>query len=813
MLKNIPQSCKVVVIGGGVIGTSCLYHLAKFGWKDVILLERDQLTSGTTWHAAGLVSQLGPSATITKIRKYTLDLYKELEKKINHSAGLRLNGALSIAENKGRWQELKRQATTAQLYNVDVKILSKDQIKNDYPIINTEDVLGGILMPGDGAADPSGVTHMLAKAAKMEGAKIFEKSPVEEILTKNGRIFGVKVNGQIINCEYIVLASGMWSRQIGETAGVSVPLYPAEHFYIITEPIKNLSNTLPVIRDFDNRTYIKEDAGKILVGIFEGNSIPAWNKTNKVPEDFSFGEFQENFEHFEPYLKSAIKRFPILETAGIRKFFSGPESFTPDTNTLLGEVPEIKNFFVCCGLNSIGIGSGGGVGKVTAEWLINGHVNEDIFSYDIKRFQKFHSELGFIKTRITETLGDLYGMHWPYKQHKTSRDQKLTPYHQEMKKAGACFGVSGGYERPMWFATNGEKPEYKYSYNYQNWYPAVEQETKNTRENVGLFDLTAFSKYDLKGKNVHFELQKLCTANIKNEPGKTTYTQMLNEDGGIETDLTVVCLSKEYFRIITSAANRERDKFHILKHLSKDIDFNDVTDEIACFGLFGPKSEDLLKKISKDDISNESINFATFKEIRIHNIKAIAQRLSYVGEYGFELYLDINNSKEIFNLIKESGKEFNLSLCGMHALDTMRMETGFLHWGHDISPEENQYQAGLNFAISYKKNVDFIGKDSLSKIKSKPLDKRMMMFTLKDNQPGKPLLLHDEPIYLDDKIIGRTTSGNYSFCYNKNLSFGYVNSGNTKETLKDKNIYIEVEKKKYPVDILQKPLNQKNFRN
>ena len=319
----------------------------------------------------------------------------------------------------------------------------------------------------------------------------------------------------MIDCEYIVLASGMWSRQIGEKAGVSIPLYPAEHFYIITEPIKNLSSNLPVIRDFDNRTYIKEDAGKILVGIFEGNSIPAWNKTNVVPEDFSFGEFQENFEHFEPYLNSAIKRFPVLETAGIRKFFSGPESFTPDTNTLLGEVPEIKNFFVCCGLNSIGIGSGGGVGKVTAEWLINGHINEDIFSYDIKRFQKFHSELGFIKERITETLGDLYGMHWPFKQHKTSRDQKITPYHDEMKKAGACFGVTGGYERPMWFATNGKKPEYQYSYNYQNWYPAVEYETKNTRENVGLFDLTAFSKYDLKGNNVHYELQKFVQLTLK----------------------------------------------------------------------------------------------------------------------------------------------------------------------------------------------------------------------------------------------------------------------------------------------------------
>ena len=440
--KKLPSSTKVVVIGGGVVGCSVAYHLAKFGWKDTILLERDQLTSGTTWHAAGLVSQLGPSAAITKIRKYSLDLYKELEKQVDHSAGLRLNGALSIAETKGRWQELQRQATTAQLYDVDVRILNKDQIKKDYPIVNTDDVIGGILMPGDGAADPSGVTHMLAKAARKEGAQIFEKSPVEEIITKDKKISGVKVNGQKIDCEYIVLASGMWSRQIGEKAGVSIPLYPAEHFYIITEPIENLSKILPTIRDFDNRTYIKEDAGKILVGIFEGNSIPAWDKTNKVPEDFSYGEFQENFEHFEPYLAAAIKRFPVLETAGIRKFFSGPESFTPDTNTLLGEVPEIKNFFVCCGLNSIGIGSGGGVGKVTAEWLMTGHINEDIFSYDIKRFQKFHSELGFIKKRITETLGDLYGMHWPFKQHKTSRDIKRLPHHEKLKSFGACFGVS-----------------------------------------------------------------------------------------------------------------------------------------------------------------------------------------------------------------------------------------------------------------------------------------------------------------------------------------------------------------------------------
>ena len=457
-MKEITKKLlKLVVIGGGVAGCSTAYHLAKFGWKDTILLERDQLTSGTTWHAAGLVSQLGPSAAITKIRKYTTDLYKELEKKIEFSAGLKLNGALSIATTKGRWQELQRQATTAQLFDVHVDVLNIDQIKKIYPIINDKDILGGIFMPGDGQADPIGVTNLLAKAAKQEGVKIFEKSPVEKILVKNGRIAGVKVNNQIIECEYLVLATGMWSRQIGEEMGVSIPLYPAEHFYVITEPIKNLPKDLAVLRDFDDSLYLKEDAGKLLVGIFEGKSIPAFNKTHKVPNDFSFGEFPENFDHFEPYLEASFKRVPLLENVGIRKFFAGPESFTPDTNTLLGEVPEIRNFFVCCGFNSIGIGSGGGAGKITAEWMMNGHINEDLFCYDIKRFQKFHSKLKFITERITETLGDLYGMHWPYKQHKTSRGQKFFPYHEELKKAGACFGASSGYERPMWFALNNEK--------------------------------------------------------------------------------------------------------------------------------------------------------------------------------------------------------------------------------------------------------------------------------------------------------------------------------------------------------------------
>ena len=803
-MKKIPRSTKVVVIGGGVIGCSVAYHLAKFGWKDTIILERDQLTSGTTWHAAGLVSQLGPSAAITKIRKYSLELYKKLEKEINFSSGLKLNGALSIATTKGRWQELLRQATTAQLFNVNVETLNVEQIKKKYPIINEKDILGGIFMPGDGQADPVGVTNLLAKAAKKEGVKIFQNSPVEKILIKNGKVNGVKLKDYTVECEYVVLAAGMWSRQIGEDIGVSIPLYPAEHFYVITEPMKDLPKDIPVLRDFDDSLYLKEDAGKMLIGIFEGKSIPAFNKTNRVPEDFSFGEFPENFEHFEPYLEASLKRVPLLKKAGIRKFFAGPESFTPDTNTLLGEVPEVRNLFSCCGLNSIGIGSGGGVGKVTAEWMMKGHINEDLFIYDVKRFQKLHSKINFIKERVTETLGDLYGMHWPYKQHKTSRNQITLPYHEELKKAGACFGVVGGYERPMWFSKKDPKPKYEYSYNYQNWYPSVEYETINTRKNIGLFDLTPFAKFELKGQQSHSELQRICTANIKDEKGRTTYTQMLNEEGGIESDITVVCLEKNHFRIISSAAVRIRDKHHVLKYLDSRVEFKDITEDYACLGLFGPKSRSLITELAGDHFETKYFPFATGKYITIESIKIWAQRLSYVGELGWELYIPLNESNKIYNKIVEIGKKYELCHAGVHAMDTLRMEKGYLHWGHDISPEENQYEAGLDFAISYKKNVNFIGKNFLDKIKNKKIKKKLVILSLKESQPGFPLLLHDEPIYCNNQIIGRTTSGNYSFNYKKNMAFAYIN---ILEKLDTRSLEIEVEKKKYKIILEDKPFH------
>jgi glycine cleavage system aminomethyltransferase T/glycine/D-amino acid oxidase-like deaminating enzyme len=812
MTVKLPKSAKVVVIGGGVAGCSVAYHLAKYGWKDTILLERDQLTSGTTWHAAGLVGQLGASSTITRLRKYSLNLYKELEKKTGLSTGLKQNGAITVATSPERLQELLRQATAAQLFDVNVETVTKERIKELYPVINDEDILGGVYMPEDGQADPVGVTNVLVKAAKMEGAQIFEKTPVEKILVKDKKIVGVQTKFGKIDCEYVVIATGMWSRQIGEDIGVSIPLYPNEHFYIITEPLEKLPKNLPVLRDYNSCLYLKEDAGKMLVGIFEPNAKPAFKDKGVVPEDFSFGEFPDDFDHFEPYLEKSFHRLPMLEIAGIRKFFSGPESFTPDTQYLLGETPEVNNLFACCGFNSIGIASSGGAGRVTAEWMINGYMNEDLFSLDIKRFQKFHSSKKFIMERVTETLGDLYGMHWPYKQHNTSRNQRLLPYHEELKKAGACFGVSGEYERPMWYALKNEKPEYKYSFDYQNWYPSVEFETKNTVTNVGLYELSPFSKYEIKGELAHNELQRICTANIKNEVGKSTYTQMLNEAGGIEADLTVICIETNHFRVISSAATRTHDKAHIVKHLSSDLEFKDITDDLVCLGIFGPKSRNLISKISDDDFINETFKFGTGKFVTIAYKKVWIQRLSYVGELGFEIYIDNKDAKEIYQLIVEEGKNHNLSHCGSHAMDTMRMESGFLHWGHDISPEENQYEAGLNFAISYKKEPNFIGKENLLKIKDKKKDRRFIMLSLIDSKPGAPLLLHEEPIYLRDKIIGRTTSGNYSFNYNKNLSFGYVRSEYSNEELFKMDLYIEVAKQKYPVKVEVNPLKDKQAR-
>ena len=794
-MSSFPQDTKVVVIGGGIAGCSTAYHLAKNGWNTV-LIERDVLTSGTTWHAAGMITQLGNTPQITKLRKYSTEFYKELKNITGEDSSFKETGTINIATNKARYQEYLRQKSMSKLFDIDIDLINKNKFKELYPIAKNSDVFGGLYIPKDGQADSETLTKVIAKAAKLEGAKIIENCQFKKIIKRNNQVRGVKTNRGEINCEYIVLCAGMWSRQIGEAAGVSIPLYPNEHFYMITEDYKKIPKNLPTFRDPDTYLYIREYHKKLMIGIFEPNAKNAFKKNGKVPDNFSFGEFQVNKSYVKMLHKLASKRIPEINNLNIEKYFSGPESFTPDTNYLLGETAEIKNLFVCCGFNSIGIGSAGGAGKAIAEWMIKGHTTEDLFSLDVKRFEKFNSSLKFIKERVTESLGNLFKMHWPYKQLTTSRNIKLLPYHKKLKKLGACFGQIAGYERPMWFSKK-QTPTYKYSYGKQNWYSSAKEESLSTRKNIGLFELTPFVKFDISGKFAHNQLQYLCANNIKNSQGKTTYTQMLNPSGGIEADVTISCLKKNYFRIVCPALARVHNKSHILKNATQEIKFKDVTDDYASLGLFGPNSRKFLTKLVGNFFSKEEFPFATGKYINFLNIKIWFQRLSFVGELGWELYIPIKDSKKIFDKIENLGKKYNLCYSGMHTLDMLRLEKKFLHWGHDITSETNPIEAGLRFAVNLKKKYNFIGRQSIEKIISKPLKRKLELFSLKKSKvPGKPLLLHDEPIFLNNKIIGYSTSSNYSFNYKKNIFLAYVKAD--LDTMKK--LTIEIEGKKYELN-------------
>ena len=793
-MSSLPQETKVVVIGGGIAGCSTAYHLAKNGW-DTVLIERDVLTSGTTWHAAGMITQLGPSPQITKLRKYSVEFYKELRNITGQDSSFKETGTINIATNKARYHEFLRQKSMSKIFDIDIDLINKNKFKELYPIATNSDVYGGLYIPKDGQANPEILTKTIAKAAKQEGANIIEKCQFKKIIKRNDQVRGIKTNLGEIKCEYIVLCAGMWSRQIGEATGVNIPLYPNEHFYMITEKYRKIPKHLPTFRDPDTYLYMREYNKKLMIGIFEPDAKNAFKKTSKVPENFSFGEFKVNESYVNMLHKLASKRIPEISELKIEKYFSGPESFTPDTNYLLGETAEIKNFFVCCGFNSIGIGSGGGAGKAVAEWMIKGHTSEDLFNLDVKRFEKFNSSLKFIKERVTESLGNLFKMHWPYKQLTTSRNIKLLPYHQNLKKLGACFGQMAGHERPMWFSKI-KKPIYKYSYGKQNWHSSAKKECLSTRKNLGLFELTPFVKFDVSGKFSHDQLQFLCANNIKKVPGKTTYTQMLNPSGGIEADVTISCLKENYFRIICPALAREHNKSHILKNINQEIRFKDVTDDFVSLGIFGPNSRKFLTALLGNHFSNIDFPFATGKYINFLRVKIWFQRLSFIGELGWELYIPTKDSKKIFNKIQALGKKYNLCYSGMHAMDILRLEKKFLHWGHDITSENNPIEAGLKFAVSLKKSNDFIGRESVERIISQPLNKKLELFSLKNHkEPGNPLLMHDEPIFYKNKVVGSSTSSNYSFCFNKNIFLAYVNI----EFITSDALKIEIAGKRYSI--------------
>ncbi len=790
-MSSLPAKARAVIIGGGISGCSVAYHLAKLGWTDIVLLERKQLTSGTTWHAAGLIGQLRASQNMTRLAKYSADLYVKLEAETEVATGMRQVGSITVALTEERKHEIYRQASLARAFDVDVREISPREVKEMYPHLNIEDVVGAVHLPLDGQCDPANIAMALAKGARQRGAKIVENVKVTEVLKKNGRVTGVNwAQGEeqgTIETDVVINCAGMWARDLAGTSGVTVPLHACEHFYLVTEAIEGLGR-LPVLRVPDECAYYKEDAGKMMLGAFEPVAKP-WGM-NGISEDFCFDQLQEDFEHFEPILEMGVNRMPMLGTAGIHTFFNGPESFTPDDRYYLGEAPELGGYWVAAGYNSIGIVSSGGAGMALAQWINDGEAPFDLWEVDIRRAQPFQKNRRYLKERVSETLGLLYADHFPYRQMATSRNIRRSPIHEHLKARGAVFGEVAGWERANWFAKEGQEREYRYSWKRQNWFDNQRDEHLAVRNNVGLFDMTSFGNIRIEGRDALAFLQKLCSNQLDVEPGRIVYTQMLNNRGGIESDLTITRLSDTAFFAVVPGATLQRDLAWMRKHLKDEfVVITDVTAAESVLCLMGPKSRELIQKVSPNDFSNEANPFGTAREIEIGMGLARAHRVTYVGELGWELYVSTDQTAHVFEAIEEAGKDLGLKLCGLHTLDSCRIEKAFRHFGHDITDEDHVLEAGLGFAVKADKG-DFIGRDAVMKKKDTGLDRRLVQFRLSDPEP---LLFHNEAIVRDGTIVGTITSGNYGHHLGGAIGLGYVASkGESAEQVLTSDYEIEI---------------------
>ncbi len=805
MAKSLPKETRVVVIGGGIVGCSLAYHLTKQGWRDVVLLERKKLTCGTTWHAAGLVGQLRATANMTRLAQYTAELFATLEQETGQATGFKQNGSISVATTEERFEEWKRGASMARTFGLDVEVIRPGEMKERWPLLNVDDVVGGVWLPKDGQTNPIDTTVALAKGARAGGALIFEDTKVTAVHRASGRVTGVTTDRGDIDAEFVVNCGGMWAREVGLMCGVNVPLHACEHFYVLTEEMSGLSPDLPVLRDQDGCAYYKEDAGKLLLGAFEPNAKP-WGMDG-IPEDFSFDELPEDFDHFMPVLEGAMHRVPALQEVGIRKFFNGPESFTPDDRYMLGEAPELKNFFVAAGFNSVGIQSAGGAGKVLAQWMAEGHPPMDLWDVDIRRMFPFQGNPKYLHDRATEVLGLLYDMHWPYRQCVTSRGLRRSPLHDRLAARGACFGEVAGWERANWFAPEGVEPKYEYSFKRQNWFPYAAEEHQAVREAVALFDQTSFAKFLVQGRDAEAVLQRICANDVAVPAGKVVYTQWLNERGGIEADLTVTRLAEDAYQVVTGAAVAGRDFNWLLRNIPGDAHCiaTDVTSGSAVLGVMGPNSRALLARLSDADLSNEAFPFGTAREIDLGMARVRAVRITYVGELGWELYMPSEFAPGVYDAIVAEGDAFGLRLAGMHVLDSCRIEKAFRHWGHDLTDEDTPLEAGLGFACRFDKNVAFIGRDALLRQKETGLKKRLVQFALEDPEP---LLYHNEPIYRDGEIVGYTTSGNYGHHLGAAIALGYVNhpDGVDADFVNSGRYEIEVACERFPARASLRPL-------
>ena len=768
----LPTQARVVIIGGGISGCSVAYHLAKLGWTDIVLLERKQLTSGTTWHAAGLIGQLRASQNMTRLAKYSADLYARLEAETGLATGLRQCGSITVALTEERREEIFRQAALARAFGVDVNELSPREVQRRYPHLEISDVVAGVHLPGDGQADPGNIALALAKGARQMGAKIVEQVKVTRVVTTDDRVTGVdwEAGGETghIACENVVNCGGMWGRDLAAENGVTLPLHACEHFYIVTENIPGLAQ-LPVLRVPDECAYYKEDAGKILLGAFEPKAKP-WGMSG-IPEDFCFDQLPEDFDHFEPILASAVARMPLLAEAGIHTFFNGPESFTPDDRYYLGEAPELKGYWVAAGYNSIGIVSSGGAGMALAQWMDDGEPPFDLWEVDIRRAQPFQRNRRYLKERVSETLGLLYADHFPYRQMATSRGIRRSPLHEHLKARGAVFGEVAGWERANWFAGPGEPREYRYSWGRQNWFDNQRTEHMALREGVGLLDMTSFGKIRVEGRDATAFLQRLCANDMDVPASRIVYTQMLNARGGIECDLTITRLSETAFFLVVPGATLQRDLAWLRRHLGDEwVTITDITASEAVLPLMGPRSRELLSLVSPDDFSNEGHPFGVAREIEIGMGLARAHRVTYVGELGWEIYVSADQAAHVFEALTDAGEQVGLKLCGLHAMDSCRIEKAYRHFGHDITDEDHVLEAGLGFAVKPAKG-DFIGRDAVLRKRETGLTRRLIQFRLKDPEP---LLFHNEPILRDGRIVGFLTSGNYGHALGGAIGLGYV---------------------------------------
>lgn len=769
-LANLPTHARCVIIGGGVIGTSVAYHLGKLGWKNVVLLERRRLTCGTTWHAAGLIAQLRATETLTRISRYTMELYSGLEAETGQATGFKQNGAVTIATTAERFEEIQRTASMGRCFGVEVETISATEAKRLWPLLEDRDIAGAIWMPRDGQLNPVDVTQALAKGARQRGVRIIEHCKVTGIMTREGRACGVRTEHGDVSAEVVVNCGGMWARELGLLAGVAVPLHAAEHFYVVTEAIPGLPAKLPVLRDFDGYAYYKEDAGKLLIGAFEPHAKP-WGMDG-IPEDFEFDELPEDWDHFQPVMERALARVPCLATVGIQKFFNGPESFTPDNRYYLGEAPELPGFFVAAGFNSVGIQSGGGAGMVLAHWIADGHAPMDVADVDIRRAFTFQNDLGYLKSRVAEAVGLLYAMHWPYRQYESARGIRMSPLHERLCAANACMGEYAGWERPNWYAPPGVKPEYRYSWKRQNWFDYCAAECRAARERVALFDQSSFAKFLVRGADAEALLQRV-SANDVSPRGRAVYTQWLNERGGIEADLTVTRVAEDAFMVITGAGSGRRDFGWLQRHLPAGArcTIEDVTDRYAVIGVMGPQSRALLSRLVEADLSNAAFPFGASREFVLAGVTLRATRISYVGELGWELLVPAAQAMAAFDAIAAIGPEYGLALAGMHAMDSLRLEKAYRHWGHDIGEEDTPLEAGLSFACAFGKAVEFIGRDALLRQKENGVKKRLVQFVLEN---PAPLLYHNEPILRDGRIAGYLSSGSYGHTLGCAVGLGYV---------------------------------------